>query len=232
MDVTRWRADTTKDNYGSFLYLRDLDSGQIWSNLYHPLNNEPERYSVTFPLDRAEYRRRDNGIETKSEIIISPEDNIEIRRITLTNRSIRSRRIQAAVTMNLLWPHITQIVSIQHSTSCSFRQKRSRPAMRCWLTGARGRRMKHLSILFTVWTLLQNLISRDYLNMKQIDGCLLAAAAHFKIPWQLSQSWVIQRGLSLIPVFSIRRDIHLPRDKVLSLSLSLVLLEAARKPWI
>ena len=94
-DITRWRADTTKDAYGSFLYLRDTDSGEVWSNLYHPLDQDPDRYSVHFPLDRAEYRRRDNGLETRTELIVSPEDDIEIRRITLTNRSLRNRRIQA-----------------------------------------------------------------------------------------------------------------------------------------
>ena len=95
MDVTRWRADTTKDAQGSFLYLRDLDSGQVWSNVFHPTASDPDRYTAHFPLDRAEYRRRDNGIETQTELIISPEDDVEIRRITITNRSLRSRRIQA-----------------------------------------------------------------------------------------------------------------------------------------
>jgi cyclic beta-1,2-glucan synthetase len=95
MDVTRWSADTTRDAYGSFLYLRDTDSGEIWSNLYHPIDREPDRYSVHFPLDRAEYRRRDNGLETRTELIVSPEDDVEIRRITIINRSLRNRRIQA-----------------------------------------------------------------------------------------------------------------------------------------
>jgi cyclic beta-1,2-glucan synthetase len=95
MDVTRWRADTTTDAQGSFVYLRDTDSGEVWSNLYHPIDREPDRYSVHFPLDRAEFRRRDNGIETQTELIVSPEDDVEIRRITLTNRSLRGRRIQA-----------------------------------------------------------------------------------------------------------------------------------------
>ena len=95
MDVTRWRADTTRDAQGAFIYFRDLDSGQVWSNLYHPIASDPDRYTVHFPLDRAEYRRRDNGLETQTELIVSPEDDVEIRRITVTNRSLRTRRIQA-----------------------------------------------------------------------------------------------------------------------------------------
>ena len=107
MDVTRWRADATTDAHGSFLYLRDTDSGEVWSNLYHPLDREPDRYSVHFPLDRAEFRRRDNGIETQTELIVSPEDDVEIRRITLTNRSLRNRRIQATSYYELaMAPHV------------------------------------------------------------------------------------------------------------------------------
>ncbi|TFG47395.1 MAG: glycosyl transferase, partial [Anaerolineales bacterium] len=106
MDVTRWRADTTKDAQGSFLYLKELDSGQVWSNLFHPIASDPDRYTVHFPLDRAEYRRRDNGIETQTELIISPEDDVEIRRITITNRSLRTRRIQTTSYYELaLAPH-------------------------------------------------------------------------------------------------------------------------------
>ena len=106
IDVTRWRSDTTRDAYGSFLYLKDIDSGEIWSNMYHPLDIDPDRYTVHFPLDRSEYRRRDNGLETRTELIVSPEDDVEIRRITINNRSIRSRRIQATSYYELaLSPH-------------------------------------------------------------------------------------------------------------------------------
>ncbi len=106
MDITRWRADTTSDPYGSFLYLQDMDSGDVWSNTFHPVNQEPDRFTVHFPLDRAEYRRRDHGIDTQTELIVSPEDDVEIRRITITNRSLRNRTIQATSYYELaLAPH-------------------------------------------------------------------------------------------------------------------------------
>ena len=43
---------------------------------------------------RAEYRRRDQAIETHTEICVSPEDDVEIRRVTLTNQSSRPRDIE------------------------------------------------------------------------------------------------------------------------------------------
>jgi cellobiose phosphorylase len=85
--VTRWREDSTCDNWGSFCYIRNLDTNELWSNTYHPTLKEAEHYSAVFSQGRVEYRRRDNDIETYTEVIVSPEDDIEIRRIHISNRS-------------------------------------------------------------------------------------------------------------------------------------------------
>ena len=34
--VTRWREDTTSDNWGTFCYIRDYESGEFWSTAYQP----------------------------------------------------------------------------------------------------------------------------------------------------------------------------------------------------
>lgn len=92
--VTRWREDTTSDDCGTFIYLRDCDNGRYWSSAYQPTLRKPEHYEAIFVQGRAEYRRRDQAIETHTEIAVSPEDDVEIRRITLTNLSSRTRRIE------------------------------------------------------------------------------------------------------------------------------------------
>ncbi len=91
MAVTRWREDATCDATGSFCYLRDMDSGAFWSAAYQPACVLVEGYEAIFSDGRAEFRGRRNGIDTHTEIVVSPEDDIELRRITITNRS-RSRR--------------------------------------------------------------------------------------------------------------------------------------------
>jgi cyclic beta-1,2-glucan synthetase len=93
-EITRWRSDTTRDAYGSFCYIKDCDTGIVWSTAYQPVRTVPQRYSVTFAADKAEYKRRDNGIETITEIVVSPEDSVEVRRITLSNRSLRKRSLE------------------------------------------------------------------------------------------------------------------------------------------
>ncbi|MEZ0271606.1 MAG: glucoamylase family protein [Methylophilaceae bacterium] len=92
--VTRWREDATADNWGTFIYLRDHDSGRYWSAAYHPTRHSADHYEAIFVQGRAEYRRRDQGIEAHTEVSVSPEDDVEIRRVTLANHSSRTRRIE------------------------------------------------------------------------------------------------------------------------------------------
>jgi cyclic beta-1,2-glucan synthetase len=90
--VTRWREDTTCDNWGSFCYIRDAETGDFWSNTYQPTLHRSEKYEAIFSEGRAEFRRRDYNIDTHTEIVVSPEDDIELRRIKLSNHS-KTRRI-------------------------------------------------------------------------------------------------------------------------------------------
>jgi cellobiose phosphorylase len=92
--VTRWREDPTRDGYGSFCYLRDVDSGELWSNAWQPTAKPAQNYEAIFTQSRAEFRRTDDQIETYTQISVSPEDDIELRRVTLTNRSETPRTIE------------------------------------------------------------------------------------------------------------------------------------------
>ena len=94
LQVTRWREDPTRDCWGSFCYLRDLDSGATWSTAWQPTLAYTTRYQAVFTQARAEFRRRDARIDTHTEISVSPEDDVELRRITLTNRSESVRTIE------------------------------------------------------------------------------------------------------------------------------------------
>ena len=85
--ITRWREDTTCDNWGMFCYLRDVASGAFWSVAHQPTLRATEHYEAIFSEGRAEFRRRDLDIETHTEIVVSPEDDIELRRVRITNRS-------------------------------------------------------------------------------------------------------------------------------------------------
>jgi len=85
--VTRWREDATKDDRGVFCYIKDITTGKFWSNTYQPTLQVPKTYEAIFSQGHVEFRRNDFGIDTKTEIVISPEDDVELRRIRITNKT-------------------------------------------------------------------------------------------------------------------------------------------------
>jgi cellobiose phosphorylase len=91
--LTRWTPDRTRDADGYFVYLRDVDSGAIWSAGAQPVPGAPEHYVARFGAGCAEIERRDDGIELLTQVCVAPGDDVELRRLTLTNRSDRARRI-------------------------------------------------------------------------------------------------------------------------------------------
>lgn len=92
--VTRWREDITCDNWGSFCYIRDMESNSFWSTAYQPSLQQGENYEAVFSEGRAEFRRRDFSLETHAEIVVSPEDDIELKRVHITNRFRKKRIIE------------------------------------------------------------------------------------------------------------------------------------------
>jgi cyclic beta-1,2-glucan synthetase len=93
LDLTRWRADTTREDCGMWIYLQDLDNGAVWSAADQPTGTRPESQAVQFYPHMVEFRRNDHGLGLTMEITVAPEDDVEIRRISLTNHTDRVRRI-------------------------------------------------------------------------------------------------------------------------------------------
>lgn len=92
--VTRWREDTTRDHWGSFCYVHDINADISWSTTYQPTLTAPTHYEVIFSEGRAEFRRSDRDIDMHTEIVVSPEDDIELRRTKITNRSRGTRYLE------------------------------------------------------------------------------------------------------------------------------------------
>ncbi len=92
--VTRWREDASTDPWGSFIYLRDATSNEFWSATHQPTLKRAQTYEALFNEGRAEFRRHDHDIESHLEITVSPEDDIELRRLKLSNRSRVRRTIE------------------------------------------------------------------------------------------------------------------------------------------
>ncbi len=92
--LTRWAPDRTRDADGFFFYLRDAESGAVWSAGLQPVGRRADRYEVRLGAGRAEIVREDGGIETRTEVCVAPADDAELRRITLANRGDRARTVE------------------------------------------------------------------------------------------------------------------------------------------
>jgi cyclic beta-1,2-glucan synthetase len=92
--LTRWREDPTCDPYGYYIFLRDVFNGHVWSAGYQPSGREPENYDVAFFEDRAEISRKDGPIRTVMQVLVSSEDDAEVRHLSLTNEGRGVREVE------------------------------------------------------------------------------------------------------------------------------------------
>ncbi len=91
--ITRWREDSTRDCWGSFVFLRDVETKEVWSAGFQPAGTEAEHYEVVYSEDRAKIIQRHDSLTITLEIVVSPEDDAELRHLTVTNLEDRDREI-------------------------------------------------------------------------------------------------------------------------------------------
>jgi cellobiose phosphorylase len=145
--VTRWHEDGTCDNWGTFCYIRDLESETYWSNTHQPTLEKGEKYEAAFSQGRADFHTTNYDIETHTEIVVSPEDDIEMRRVHIANCSGIRRTIEvtsyaevvlapaASDFMQRAFSNLfvqTEIIPLQHTIICT-RRPRSAEEHPPWL---------------------------------------------------------------------------------------------------
>ncbi|WP_330889373.1 GH36-type glycosyl hydrolase domain-containing protein [Rudaea sp.] len=94
LDLTRWREDPTRDAWGTFIHIRDLDSGKAWSTAAAVAADAVEAREIVFDDARVEQRLSLDRLEARVQIVVSPEDDIELRRLRLTNRARTPRTFE------------------------------------------------------------------------------------------------------------------------------------------
>jgi len=104
-----WKPDAAIDPLGLFFYIKDVQSGKFWSAMHQPVKSKPDRYDTWFHNGKVVCSRVDNWIETTTEICVSPDHQIELRKLTFTNYSDTERIIEvtsyAEVVLNRLVDH-------------------------------------------------------------------------------------------------------------------------------
>lgn len=92
--ISRWREDSTRDHWGSYIFIKNVSESTVWSSTIQPLHKWPDTYKVVFAEDKVDFWRQDGDLRTHSQVIVAPEANLEIRLVSITNDSFRERVVE------------------------------------------------------------------------------------------------------------------------------------------
>jgi len=216
--ITRWREDATIDDKGIFCYIKDVSTGKFWSNTYQPTLHPPKGYQAIFSQGHIEFKRSDYGIDTKTEIVISPEDDAELRRIRITNKTGLVKTIEVTSYAEIVLASqssdeahpafsnlfVETIIAPEHKAIFSTRRPRSEEEQPPWafhLMDAYGVKVEAISFESDRMAFIGR--GRDLTNPSALDNELLKGG----------------QGAVLDPIFSIRYRLTIKPNQVATIDL-------------
>ncbi|MDM0090377.1 MULTISPECIES: glucoamylase family protein [unclassified Variovorax] len=93
-NVTRWRDDPLRDGHGTFFYVRDAQGTALTSLTALPAPGKGWQYRTRFLADQAQFEAGGPGLQTRITVLISPEDDTELRTVTLHNTDTEARTLE------------------------------------------------------------------------------------------------------------------------------------------
>jgi cyclic beta-1,2-glucan synthetase len=219
VDVTRWREDSTCDNWGSYVYLRDMRSGEVWSAGYQPTGIEPDSYEVAFSESRAEFTRQDGSLKTTMEVAVSSEHDSDVRRVCITNFGSRSREIELTSFAELaLVPHADDAV---HPAFAKLFVETDFVAGASVLLATRRRKSDEEP---EIWAAHLATIEGDKSGTIQFEtdrARFLGRGQSARSPISVTEGWPLTNsaGCVLDPIFSLRCRVRVPRGETVRIAL-------------
>lgn len=215
-DITRWRADTTCDNWGSFCYIRDTEENSLWSTTYQPTCQKGTHYSVSFKTDKIEFRRKDNNIETSTEVFVSPEDNAEIRLISIANLSNSTRHLELTSYSELvLAPHNAD--RAHPAFNKMFIETEYLPVHHC-LIAFRRMRSNDDKRIFAAQLMVSNVKVKNT-QFETDRSKFIGRGKTLEHPDAIDKKLSQSKGTVLDPIFSLRSSLVLERGQRVQVSI-------------
>ncbi len=208
--ITRWREDVTRDDWGSYIFLRDVHGGEAWSAGYQPSVVEPDSYEVTFSEDRAEIIRHDATLTTTLEVMVSSEDDAEVRRVSITNHGARTREIELTSYAELVLAR--QADDVAHPVFAKlFVETEFAPELGAILATRRQRSTGDP----LVWAAHLAVVEGESTGDVQFEtdrARFLGRGQTVRTPTAIADGWPLSNtaGAVLDPIFSLRRHVRIP----------------------
>ncbi|SES70409.1 GH36-type glycosyl hydrolase domain-containing protein [Anaerobranca gottschalkii] len=205
-NITRWREDSLIGKYGTYIIFKKDD--KLWSAGYEPLGDEGDSYKVKFYNDKALYYRHDDNITTKMEVTVSSEDNVEIRKITLSNHNVTDAAIEVTSFMELvLGNHLADLAHPAFSNL--FLRTEMVPEYEC-LIASRRPREEHKGEIWGFHTIVVNGQSVGGLQYETMRGNFIGRGKNIKNAIAYQNPLTDSTGIVLDPCFSLRKKVHVP----------------------
>jgi cyclic beta-1,2-glucan synthetase len=93
-NVSRWRDDPLRDGHGTFFYVRDAGSDTLTSLTALPAPGKDWQYRTRFLADQAQFDAVGSGLQARITVLISPEDDTELRTVVLHNAGREPRTLE------------------------------------------------------------------------------------------------------------------------------------------
>jgi cyclic beta-1,2-glucan synthetase len=220
LDVTRWREDATLDNWGQFVYVRDLTADLYWSAGHAPVCRQPDSYSALFAIDKAEFHRRDGEMETHWEITVSTENPAEVRRLTLTNHDDISHTVELTSYVELaLAPHAADLAHPAYGKL--FLETEYLPAVRALLCHRRPRTDRDPHI-WAMHVAAADVPFDDESQFETSRSEFLGRGRTYAEPRALDPGVRLSKKIGAVidPIFSLRRRVTVPPGGSVTVSYS------------
>ncbi|MDQ2930413.1 MAG: glycosyl transferase, partial [Gemmatimonadota bacterium] len=100
--ITRRTPDRTRETDAFVLYIRDLESGDVWSVGAEPVRNALDPYEAIAQDGSVTLVREHDGIRTTLEVTLATNTPAEERRLTIENLSGRARKLDVTTYAELV----------------------------------------------------------------------------------------------------------------------------------
>ena len=208
LPVTRWREDVTCDNWGAYIFLRDVRSGEVWSAGFQPTGAEPGDYEAIFDEWRAEFIRRDGTLTTTLEILVSAEDDGEVRRLSISNFGSTAREIDVTSYAELAL--VTQATDIAHPAFAKLFVQTEFIADVGAILATRRRRGPNEPEIWAAHLVVPDGATVGNLEFETDRARFLGRGGSVKAPLSIADGRPLSNtvGTVLDPVFALRHRLH------------------------
>jgi len=218
MALYRWREDVTLDSSGMFFFIKNINSNEYWSAAYEPCKNSGDKYQVNFSLDKAVFKRNDGNIETKTEVVVSPDFNAEIRKITLTNHSNFTRDLEVTSYMEVILTEYNADL-VHPAFSNLFITTEFDEEHKCLLASRRPR-AKSQRKPYAVHFILEDVEKSENIQYETARANFIGRNRDITNPVVMDSETPLENrvGIVLDPIFSLRKRVNIMSGEYVTIS--------------